>query len=207
MFRTADDGGKTTRVEVYRSENTSFTADSGSRRTTISIGSNQNGSYNDIVGDCNKTYFYVLRAFDSADNGSGLVGDSVTVTTTTTTTTGTTTTVSNPGTSTGTTTGGGGAIPVTNVTLAAGETEGEVQGAEEVNQEETSGANTSNNNESVLGEKTQKDKDVFSNALNWVANRKVIILSILGLVALILGAIYYVKNKKRNSEKSKKEWL
>ncbi len=39
-FKTADDSGKTAKVEVYRSSDTSFTADSGSRVSTITIGSN-----------------------------------------------------------------------------------------------------------------------------------------------------------------------
>lgn len=85
-FRTADDGGKTVKVEVYRSTNTSFSADSGTKIGQVSIGSNTDGSYNDNVPDCNATYYYAVRAFDSAGNGSGVVGDSQTVTVTTTTT-------------------------------------------------------------------------------------------------------------------------
>ncbi len=86
-FRTADDGGKTVKVEVYRSSNTSFTADAGTRVDTIAIGSNSDGSSVTTPPNCTTNYFFAVRAFDSAGNGSGLVGDSVTVTTTTTTTT------------------------------------------------------------------------------------------------------------------------
>lgn len=85
-YKTADDDGKTVKVEFYRSDHTSFAADSGSVFATQAIGSNTTGEISNTVPDCAKTYYYVLRAFDSAGNGSGLVGDSFTTTTTTTTT-------------------------------------------------------------------------------------------------------------------------
>ncbi len=84
-YKTADDGGKTVKVELYRSDSNTFSADSGTRVDSHSIGSNSTDSFTNSVPDCNKEYFYVLRAFDSFGNGSGLVGDaSVTITTTTT---------------------------------------------------------------------------------------------------------------------------
>jgi hypothetical protein len=89
-FRTADDGGKTVKVEVYRSENTSFSADNGSRVDTITIGSNTDGTSTTTPPNCSKDYYFAVRAFDAIGNGSGLVGDSITITTTTTTTTTTT---------------------------------------------------------------------------------------------------------------------
>lgn len=76
-FKTADDGGKTSKVEIYRSDQTSFTADDGTRVGTVFAGSNQEGSFIDTVPDCAKTYYYAIRAFDGAGNGSGVVGDSV----------------------------------------------------------------------------------------------------------------------------------
>jgi len=88
-FKTADDGGKTAKVEIYRSTNTAFVADGSTKIATIGIGSNQDGSYNDNVPDCNANYYYAVRAFDSAGNGSGVVGDSETKTVVSTTTTGT----------------------------------------------------------------------------------------------------------------------
>lgn len=87
-FHTADDSGKTVKVEVYRSSNTTFTADDGSRVDTITIGSNADGSSTTTPPNCNTDYFFAVRAFDSSGNGSGLIGDSVTTTTTTTTVTG-----------------------------------------------------------------------------------------------------------------------
>ncbi len=79
-FRTAEDSGKTVKVEIYRSENTSFNTDSGTRVGTVSVGSNETRDFSDTPADCNKTYYYAIRSFDSAGNGSGVVGDSQTVT-------------------------------------------------------------------------------------------------------------------------------
>ena len=106
-FKTADDAGKTVKVEVYRSDITNFILDAGSVVSTVSVGSNEERDITNSVPDCNKNYYYVIRAFDNAGNGSSPVGDSVvTSTVTTTSTTGTTVTT------------GTGAIPVVNVTLA-----------------------------------------------------------------------------------------
>ncbi len=81
-FRTADDSGKTVKVELYRSTDTSFNADDGSRTDTVNIGSSTDGSFTNNVPDCNKTWYYVIRAFDEFGNGSGVIGDSVVTTTT-----------------------------------------------------------------------------------------------------------------------------
>lgn len=90
-FRTADDAGKTVKVEVYRSENTSFDLNNGSRVDTIMIGSSTDGQSITTPPECSKEYYFAVRAFDSYGNGSGAVGDSVIKTTTTTTTTSSTT--------------------------------------------------------------------------------------------------------------------
>lgn len=102
-FRTADDAGKTVRADLYRSDATSFTADVAHRVDQRFIGSNTDVEISNTVPDCSKPYYYAVRAFDSAGNGSGIVGDSVvtvitTTSTTTTTTTSTTTTGSTGGT-------------------------------------------------------------------------------------------------------------
>lgn len=76
-FKTADDSGATAKVEVYRSDTVPFNADSGSRIQTIAIGSNTEKDTTDTPPDCNKSYYYAVRAFDSAGNGSALVGDNV----------------------------------------------------------------------------------------------------------------------------------
>jgi len=86
-FHTADDGGKTVKVEIYRSENTSFDVNDGSRVDTIGIGSNTDGSSTTTPPSCDKEYYFAIRAFDTNGNGSGVAGDSVTKTTTTNPTT------------------------------------------------------------------------------------------------------------------------
>lgn len=79
-FKTAADGGKTVKVEIYRSENTSFNADSGTRVGTVNSGSDEAHDFGNDVPNCDKTYYYAIRSFDSAGNGSAVVGDNVTVT-------------------------------------------------------------------------------------------------------------------------------
>ncbi|MBI4038246.1 hypothetical protein HY387_01185 [Candidatus Daviesbacteria bacterium] len=78
-FKTADDNGETSKVEIYRSDQTSFNADSGTRVGTVSIGSNQEGSFTNSVPDCGKTWYFAIRAFNGVGNGSGVTGDSETV--------------------------------------------------------------------------------------------------------------------------------
>lgn len=80
-FKTADDSGKTSKVELYRSESVPFNADSNSRTQTIFAGSNETHDTTDTPPDCNKSYYYAVRAFDNAGNGSALIGDDVNSTT------------------------------------------------------------------------------------------------------------------------------
>jgi len=108
-FKTADDGGKTVKVEIYRADVTSFILDAGSVVASIPVGSNQERDVTNTVPDCNKEYYYVLRAFDDAGNGSGTIGDSVTITSYSTIVTTTTS----------------AAIPVTGVNLPQEEIVGE----------------------------------------------------------------------------------
>lgn len=109
-FKTADDSGKTVKVEIYRSDITSFNLDSGSFITAVNLGSNQEHDLTNSVPDCSKNYYYVLRAFDNAGNGSGTTGDSVVKVVSTTSSITTTSTTSSSTSQ--------GAIPVTNVTIA-----------------------------------------------------------------------------------------
>lgn len=104
-FRTADDNGKTTKVEIYRSDSKSFSADSSTRVGTQGIGSNTDSTFTNVVGDCSKSYYFAVRAFDNSGNGSGLVGDSESQTTTTSTVATSLTT---------------GAIPVANSNVSSG---------------------------------------------------------------------------------------
>lgn len=143
-FKTADDSGRTSKVELYRSDQTKFDTNSGTRVGSLSIGSNQEGSFTNDISDCNKTYYYAIRAFDSAGNGSGVVGDSIDKITT----------IAGPAAQTqAASTGVGGAIAVSNnasqvvnpsstESTTSGEVQGEstpsgeVQAAEDAQQEE-----------------------------------------------------------------------
>lgn len=180
-FKTADDGGKTSKVEIYRNENTSFNTDSGTRVGTVSIGSNTNGEYSDGVPDCNKTYYYAIRAFDSIGNGSGTRGDSEVHTTTTTSTT-----VTTPS-------------PTPRSAIASGTT-GNVLG------ESTTGGKTGDQTGEVMGESTPSAETSMtptpspvefkptptptpSGALDTIKNNPAPAAGILGI---IIAIIYYV---------------
>ncbi len=76
-FRTADDSGKTVKVKLYRSDSTTVDASSVSQVDSISIGSSTDGQFENTVSDCGKTYYFGIRAFDLAGNGSNMVGDSI----------------------------------------------------------------------------------------------------------------------------------
>lgn len=186
-FRTANDNGKTKKVEIYRSENTSFNVDGGTRVGEVSANSNEDKQFENTP-DCGKKYYYVVRAFDEFGNGSGVTGDSeVTVTTSTTTSTTTTTgtgaeTGALPA-AAGTTVGQPGAdidAPV----VTPGANEGAVEGADTNDETDT-------NNEEILG--AQSDKD----AENARTTQRYILLGIAGVI--LLGILIYaiLKNKVR----------
>lgn len=170
-FKSADDGGKTVKVEIYRADVTSFILDPGSVVSTVYTGSNTEHDINNSVPDCSKTYYYVLRAFDSAGNGSGTTGDSVTITTTSTTTLtdGTTTTT--------------GAIPVVNVTLAPGE-------GESTTDETTGNLGENDGQGSVLGAQ-EAVKSFF---------QKYWLYLIIALI-ITVGIIRYVLSKKKKTRR------
>lgn len=184
-FKTADDGGKTTKVEVYRSESTSFNIDSGTRVGTVTIGSNQNGSFTNDVPDSNKDYYFAIRAYDNFGNGSGVIGDSViqTTTTTTTTTTSTNTTTSTEAIAPT----AGGAIAVADVTLPTED--------EEVLGEATGSAETGE----VLGESTTKEEVVNANEKAKKNSIKYLIAGLLSVIILV-SLIYALKKKKNKEE-------
>lgn len=82
-FHTADDNGATTKVDIFSSDNKNFNTDNGTRVGTVYIGSNQDGVFNhDRADGCDKEWYYVIRAFDSAGNQSGHLGDEITGATT-----------------------------------------------------------------------------------------------------------------------------
>lgn len=74
-FRTAADGGKTAKVELYRSLSTSFSADASTKVTEQVIGSDTVGSFSVAAPGCSNDSFYALRAVDAYGNASAFVGD------------------------------------------------------------------------------------------------------------------------------------
>ncbi len=123
-FRTADDSGKTVKVKLYRSDSTTVDASSVSQVDSISIGSSTDGQFENTVSDCGKTYYFGIRAFDSAGNASNMVGDTIDQTV-----------VVAPTRTTGGAGGLSGAIPV-------GGGQGQVLGEETKKQGEVKGAET-----------------------------------------------------------------
>lgn len=129
-FKTADDG-RTTKVRIYRSTETSFTADSSTEVGTVNIGPNQEGTSTNTVPDCSKNYFFAIRAFDDFGNGSGITGDfQVTVVTKTVTT------QASPSTTLE------GAIPVSVSQVGQGEILGEATGEGKEKEENILGEST-----------------------------------------------------------------
>lgn len=164
-FKSANDGGKTVKVEIYRSENTSFSTDNGTRVGSVNIGSNTEAIFLNDIPDCNKTYYYAIRAFDSVGNGSGTNGDRVTITETI-----------NPPITPTPANSSGGAIPV-------GNSGNNVLGNE--NTESPTPTSTSTENGTALGESSESGKNTEDAAKtetksllenNWVRLAGVLVL-------------------------------
>lgn len=174
-FKTADDGGKTSRVEIFRSDSTNFNLDSDSRVGTVYIGSNLEGTFTNTPPDCAKTYYFAIRAFDGAGNGSGVVGDSVVKTTTTTTVAAATTTTASSTT--------GGAIPVATSQVSPGE--GEILG--EATKSATEGAG--------LESADQEARDAQNAQQNFLSQNWIWILPLVVMV-LIVPSFFLLRRKK-----------
>ncbi|MFZ5424978.1 MAG: hypothetical protein ACOZAO_04200 [Patescibacteria group bacterium] len=82
-FKTAKDGGDTTRVEVYRSSEKDFDADSESSIKNIDIGSDKKVKLEVERPECGKKYYFAVRAFDAAGNVSKVLVETVEETETT----------------------------------------------------------------------------------------------------------------------------
>ena len=179
-FKTDDDNGKTVKVELYRSTDSAFSANNESLVHSVNIGSNQEYDITNSVPDCSKTYYYALRAFDNAGNGSGLVGDRITITTSTTTTSTTVVDTTTVGTGTG-------AIPVIDSDIPA-------EGSNQITPSEGEVLDTNNSEETgqVLG-------TIQGNVSNFVTEHKIISsLIAIGLLSIIIYVIKKIrKNKKR----------
>jgi hypothetical protein len=220
-FKTADDEGETARVELYRSEDTDFPIDAGTRVASTDIGSNDTAEFEDTPGDCGKEYYYAIRAFDTAGNASGVVGDTIiNVTTITTTTTdgGTTdnATTEQADTGTGDT---GGAIPVDNANIPpeqggaedalVADEEGDVQGAQDDDAEEDDGTDQEENedeeteNETTeedngTADGTEEDGDVLGETDETGGNSNAMVyVSIFGATVIfgVLAYFFLIRNK------------
>ena len=181
-FDTANDGGKTVKVELYRSTQRSYTADASTKVDELAIGSNQAGSFTATKPNCADTYYYVVRAFDALGNGSGVVGDTRTVTVTTG---GGTTTI---------TTNVAGAIPaggaVAGIAAGGAAAGGAVAGEETAPAGEEQAAPGAEEGV-VLGEEKAEEPQSF-------IQKNKVLSAVIALV--ILGIIYYafIRKKKPN---------
>jgi len=170
-FKTAGDSDKTKRVEIYRSMNVSFTADPGTMIAGFSAESDKDYEHiHDFAGDCDKTWYYAVRAFNDAGQGSGIVGDQVTIVTTS----GTTEVVT------------AGAVPVSSLPG------GTVLGQETPSQEQSEQTDQSGE---VLGEVTPSEEPVSASSLQDVVTSAVTgshrWYLLIGILAG-LGIVFYV---------------
>lgn len=191
-FKTAADGGKTVKVELYRSLSKSFMADASTFVAEQTIGSDVSGTFAIVAPSCSNDYFYALRALETHGNGSSFVGDKDVDVNTYTVTRTRTTAVTLPGTT-------AGAIPVT----AAGggaPIEGTVEGATTTNEEAVDGGSDRAAG-SVLGEATEETVETAGSWLDWAKTHLWWSLFVL----LALGALGYsgygmYQEKKRHDE-------
>ncbi|MEI7749771.1 MAG: VWA domain-containing protein [Candidatus Moraniibacteriota bacterium] len=173
-FTTANDGGETATVELYRSTSLSFIADASTLVATKAITSNIAGAISDTIAtDCNLTYYYALRAVDADGNGSGFVGDSNVNVTNETKTRHKTRTVVVPG--------NNGAGTVTLNPGAAGQGGAAGNGTEQVNGA-VEGAQAGNEQGTVKGAETASTTNAFQDWVIWLA----------GLAAIPLARVAYV---------------
>lgn len=142
-FRTADDGGKTVKVELYRGTTNPFVADATTKVAEQLIGSGTSGSFVEAAPGCSNDPFYAVRAVAANGNGSSFVGDVDVDTKTVTTTHTKTKTVTVPGASSG-------ALPAA-VDSNNGSAQSAVEGA---STDVPSSGETMNGEAEVLGEAT-----------------------------------------------------
>ncbi len=180
-FRTADDGGDTDKVEVYRSDEKEFDANASTRIETITVDSDTKITFDDTKPDCGKTYYYAVRAFDDAGNASSVRTEVIEETKTSTkTTTGEETVTTTEGAATG-------AIVVTESGVLPEPGATGVGGGEEPEEGEVAGVETTQTPETS---ETLGIKDVVRNNLGW---------GLLGLVIAVIFIALYGKYKKRKT--------
>ena len=82
-FKTADDGGETTKVNIYRSTSKNFEANAGTLAHTVVVGSNTSASAT-ISRPCGDKYYYGAMALDDTGNHSDIVVQTISKTETVT---------------------------------------------------------------------------------------------------------------------------
>lgn len=75
-FKTANDN-QTNKVVLYRLTDENIIINNDTKIIEKAMSPNQEGSIFTSIPDCNKNYYFFLRAFDNANNGSELVGDTI----------------------------------------------------------------------------------------------------------------------------------
>ncbi len=174
-FKTANDG-RSSMVEIFRSDKSTFIAKSASRLTAMSVVPNTAYSYTDTTVEEGKTYYYALRAVDSLGNVSTIVADkTVVILPVSTNSTATVTVASVPQ-------NGGNAIQI--------DQEGEVAGVKEEEKEketdgEVEGEKDETENKETIQEKVSKSVNTY-----WY---------VWGIGFLLLGGLVYIygrRNKK-----------
>jgi len=78
-FKTANDG-KTVKVEIHRSEKSSYTANASTKIHEMVVAPNTEYTWTDATAEPGKTYYYALRSLDAFGNVSPIVSDEKVVT-------------------------------------------------------------------------------------------------------------------------------
>lgn len=199
-FKTADDGGQTSYVEIYRDDSTSFTVNASTRITTIAVGSNQKVEYTDNLAgsQCGSRQYYAVRAFDSAGNASDVLGEDIVEIKYVTTTTTSSSSISSSST-TGDASSDGGAIAVGtggSVLGTGGANSENAQVIAEESENEDDKDKTSEDSENNQEEESGEVQGAFTKA---ISNKWVIIFSIFGLIGILALVLSYVKGRKTSS--------
>ncbi len=193
-FTTANDGGKTVKVVLYRSASTTFTADASTKVDEQAVGSSVTGSFVEGAPGCSDDWFYALQAVDVNGNGSAFVGDvNVTVRKYT---------VTHRKTKTVTLPGGTSTAPA--IAVAPGTSGvGEVQGAETVNETEAtvSGEKEERGAGSVLGEMSEATGEDDESGFDLFKNHPWRSLFI-AFILLLLGYYGYQYSQKKRYDQS-----
>ena len=170
-FKTANDG-RTSMVEIFRSDKSSFIANSSTLIHTMSVDPNTEYTYTDTTAESGKPYFYAIRAVDSLGNVSTIVSDKEVIILPVSTGTTSVTVVANA---------------QGQETATGSEDEGEVAGEKDIDVDgEVEGEKDENIDEE---ETTEKLTESIKN--NWI-------FWIIGIVALG-GIVYiYVQRTKKN---------